>query len=121
MNDLLEGAKVWQKGWFRQLRANLDNHGLKTKCHQDNWLHNKTTKLKITDGRDFKANTTGKRSQKVQCANENCDRMFHSKKEMNRHLRFEIITQLSVQISDRGEIDKGIESIEGIEITAEIP
>ena len=32
LNDLLEGAKVWQKNWIRQLRADLDHHGLKTKC-----------------------------------------------------------------------------------------
>ena len=87
LNELLEGAKVWQKDWVRQLRADLDNHGLKTKCDQDNWLHNPTTKLKFTDGGDFKANAIGKRSQTVQCANENCGRRFHSKKEMYRHLR----------------------------------
>ena len=54
MNDLLEDAKVWQKDWNRQLRADLDNHWLKTKCDQDNWLHNPTTKLKFTDGGEFK-------------------------------------------------------------------
>ena len=87
LNELLEGAKVWQKDWVRQLRAHLDNHGLKTKCDQDNWLHNPTTKLKFTEGGNFKANAIGKRSQTVQYANENCGRMFHSKKEMYRHLR----------------------------------
>ena len=34
MNDLLEGAKVWQKDWIRQIRADLEEHGLKTKCDQ---------------------------------------------------------------------------------------
>ena len=117
-NDLLEGAKVWQKDWIRQLRADLDNHGHKTKCDQDNWLHNPTTKLKFTDGGDFKANAIGKRSQTVQCANENCGRMFHSKKEMYRHLRDNHSEPL-VQIS-AGEIEtfKGTErtvTIEGTE------
>ena len=87
LNDLLEVAKIWQKDWIRQHIADLDNHWLKTKCDQDNWLHNPTTKLKFTDGADFKANAIDKRSQTVQCANENCGRMFHSKKEMYRHLR----------------------------------
>ena len=81
LNDLLEGAKVWQKDWIRLLSADLDNHGLKTKCDQDNWLHNPTTKLKFTDGGGFKANAIGKSWQTVLCANENCCRMFHSKKK----------------------------------------
>ena len=34
LNDLLEGAKVWQKDWIRQIRADLEEHGLKTKCDQ---------------------------------------------------------------------------------------
>ena len=87
LNELLEGAKFWQKDWVRQLRADFDNHEFKTTCDHDNWLHNPTTKLKFTDGGDFKANAIGKRSQTVQCANKNCGRMFHSQKEMYRHLR----------------------------------
>ena len=80
LNDILEGARVWQKDSIGLLSADLDNHGLKTKFDQDNWLHNPTTKLKITDGGDFKANAIGKSSQTALCANENCGRMFHSKK-----------------------------------------
>ena len=131
MNELLEGAKVWQKGWVRQLRADLDNHGLKTKCDQDNWLHNPATKLKFTDGGDFKANAI--------CANENCGRMFHSKKEMYRHLRDNhspsVQTSASSEIETKGNertvtkgiertVTKGIErsvTIKGSEGTAEIP
>ena len=55
LNDLLEGDKVWQKDWIRQLSADLDNHWLKTKCDQDNWLHNPTTKFRFLDGGDFKS------------------------------------------------------------------
>ena len=122
LKDLLEGAKVWRKDWIRQVRADLDNHGLKTKCDQDNWLQNPTTKLKFTDGGDFEANAIGKRSQTVQCANENCGRMFHNKKEMYRHLR-EDHSESSVQTSASEIENKGTErtvTIKGIERTVEI-
>ena len=105
LTELLEGAKVWQKGWVRQLTADLDNHGLKTKCDQDNWLHNPTTKLKFTDGGDFKANAIGKRSQTVHCANENCGRKFHSKKEMYRHLRDNHSPSVQSSASSESEIE----------------
>ena len=112
------------KIWIRQLRADHDNHGLKTKCDQDNWLHNPITKLKFTDGGDFKANAIGKRSQTVQCANENCGRMFHSKKEMYRHLR-DNHSEPSVQtFASEIETNKGTKrtvTIKGIERTVEIP
>ena len=133
LNDLLERAKNWQKDWFRQLRADHDNHGLKTNCEQDNWLHNPTTKPKFTNGGDFKASAVGKRSQTVQCANENCGRKFHSKNEMYRYLR-DSHSEPSVQTSaseietDKGILrtvtDKGIErtvTIKGVERTVEIP
>ena len=116
MNGLLQGAKVWQKDWIRHLRADLDNHGLKTKCDQDNWLHNPTTKLKFTDGGDFKANAIGKRSQTVQYADENCGRMFYSAKEMYRHLR-DNHSETTVLNSDTKEI----ETDKGVERTVEIP
>ena len=93
-------------------------------------MHNPTTKLKFTDGGDLKANAIGKRSQTVQCANENCGRMFHSKKEMYRHLRDNhspsVQTSASSEIETKGNertVTKGTERTvtKGIERTAEIP
>ena len=139
LNELLEGAKDWQKDWVRQLRADFDNHGLKTKCDQDNWLQNPTSKLKFTNGGDFKANAIGKRSQTIQCANENCGRVFHSKNYVYRHLRDNhspsVQTSASSEIEIKGNertvtqgtertVTKGNErsvTIKGIERTADIP
>ena len=116
LNGLLQCAKVWQKDWIKHLRDELDNHGLKTKCDQDNWLHNPTTKLKFTDGGDFEANAIGKRSQTVQYADENCGRIFYSTKEMYRHLR-DNHSETTVLTSDAIEI----ETDKGVERTVEIP
>ena len=80
-NDLLEDGKTQEREWIRQLRAHLDNLGLKTNRDQDNWLQNRATKLQITVGGDFNANANDKRSQTIQCANENYGRMLHSKKK----------------------------------------
>ena len=76
----LKVLNVGKADWMRQLRADLDNHGLKTKCDQDNWLHNPTTKFKLTDSGDFKANAICKMSQRVQCSNENYGECFIAKK-----------------------------------------
>ena len=53
LKDRLKGATVWLNEWIRQLRADLENHCFKTKCNQDNCLHNPTVKLKFTFGGDF--------------------------------------------------------------------
>ena len=50
LKGLFEGSKVWQKDWIRQLRIDLDNHGLTTKCEQDNWFYNLTTRVEFNDG-----------------------------------------------------------------------
>ena len=66
---------------------------------------------------EFEANAIGKRSQTVQCANENSSRMFHSEKEIDRHLR-DNHSEPSIQTSycSKIETDKRIGSIKRIEL-----
>ena len=80
-------------------------------------MHNPTTKLKFTDGGDFKANAIGKKSQTIQCANENCGRMFLSKKEMYRHLRDNHSEPLVQTSASEIETIKGTETTVTIEGT----
>ena len=88
LDSSLLGKKVWQKDWLRQLTLDLENFGVKTKEEQEQWLARPTfKKLKIPVNLEIKICALNKRTQNVKCENENCNRYFHNKKEMNRHLK----------------------------------
>ena len=80
-------SRVHQKDWLRQVRTDLENLGVEA---IDEWLNNPSPlKPKASEcvGLDLPTRMVGKRDLIIECINDNCNRLFATKKEMLRHFR----------------------------------
>ncbi|CAH8529152.1 unnamed protein product [Schistosoma rodhaini] len=75
--------KAHTRNWLRQLLQDIKEMGERL---PSNWI-NQPNKVKINTHQEYFPKIIGKRQMKHVCQNANCNRMFATIKEMNRHLR----------------------------------